>query len=185
MSRSRLAAAALLAALALPFAADAAVTVTGKPKVSFFATGSPGFLDIEGETSKITAADDGARLTFTVPMTSVSTGIDMRDEHMNNEYVQVAQFPNAVLAFDKAAVTWPTATGEKKEGTVKADFTIHGVTKPVDVTYTNARTKTGYRVNAKFNFDVSQHGIAIPSYLGVTVDPKMRTEVTLDLVDAQ
>ncbi len=185
MSRIRpLAAAALVAALALPLAANAALKVDGKPKVSFFATGSPGFLDIEGTTNTVTAADDGTKLSFTVPMTSVKTGIDLRDEHMNNEYVKVAEFPNAILTVDKAAVQWGANVGEKKQGTVPGEFTVHGVAKPVTVAYTTQKSKSGWRVTGKFDFDVAQHGIAIPSYLGVTVDPKMRAEVTLDLLDA-
>lgn len=180
-----LATTALLSALALPFAANAGMKVDGKPKVSFFATGSPGFLDIEGVAGEIAAADDGTKLTFTVPMKSVKTGIDLRDEHMNEEYVQVAQYPDAVLTVDKAAVQWGANLGEKKQGTVPGDFTIHGVTKPVQVQYTTQKSKTGFRVTGKFEFDVAQHGIKIPSYMGVTVDPKMRAEVQLDLVDAQ
>lgn len=176
-------AAALVAALAAPVA-HAAMKVDGKPKISFFAQGSPGFLDIEGTTSTITAADDGTKLTFTVPMSTVTTGIELRDEHMNNEYVKVAQFPNAVLSVPKASVQWGTNVGEKKSGTVSGEFTIHGVTKPVTVTYTTSKTKTGWKVTGKFEFDVAAHGIAIPSYLGVTVDPKMKAEVALDLVDA-
>lgn len=175
---------ALIGTLLLPAIALAGVSVTGKPKVAFFATGSPGFLDIEGTTSSITATDDGTTLTFTVPMSSVSTGISLRDGHMKDEYVQVATYPNATLSMTKSAVTWPTATGEKKTGSVSANFTVHGVTKPVTVSYTNAKTNAGYKVTAKFNFDVSQHGITIPSYLGVTVDPKMNAEVTMDLANA-
>lgn len=176
-------AAALVAALAAPLA-HAGMTVDGKPKVSFFAQGSPGFLDIEGVASSIAAQDDGTKLTFTVSMTSVTTGIALRDEHMNKEYVKVDQFPNAVLVLDKTAVLWGAAVGEKKTGTVNGEFTIHGVTKPVSVAYTTQKTKTGFKVTGKFDFDVAQHGIAIPSYLGVTVDPKMKAEVALDLVDA-
>jgi polyisoprenoid-binding protein YceI len=177
-------AAALVAALALPLAANAALKVDGKPKVSFLATGSPGFLDIEGVTNTVSATDDGTKLSFTVPMASVKTGIDLRDEHMNDKYVQVAQFPNAVLVLDKAGVQFGTALAEKKSGSVTGQFAIHGVAKPVTVAYTTQKSKTGWRVTANFTFDVSQHGIEIPAYLGVTVDPKMKSEVTLDLVDA-
>lgn len=175
---------ALLAALVLPLSAAAALKVEGKPKVSFFATGSPGFLDIEGVSGTAVVTDDGTKLSFAVPMTSVSTGISLRDEHMQNEYVKVAQFPNATLTVDKAAVQWGAAVGEKKTGSVPGEFNIHGVAKPVTVAYTTSKTKTGWKITGKFDFDVAQHGIAIPSYLGVTVDPKMRAEVAMDLVDA-
>lgn len=177
---------ALLLALALsfPLAAHAEMTLSGKPKISFFATGSPGFLDIEGVTSTATVADDGTKLTFTVPMTSVETGIESRDEHMNEKYVEVGKYPNAVLSLARSAVQWPANVGESKTGKAAADFNIHGVSKPVDVEYTVTKSKVGFRVKAKFKFDCSQHGIAIPDYLGVTVDPKMYAEVTLDLAGA-
>jgi polyisoprenoid-binding protein YceI len=182
--RSTLLRVALVGALLVPAVAMAGMSVTGKPKIAFFATGSPGFLDIEGTSSSMTATDDGSTLTFVVPMSTVSTGISMRDDHMNNEYVQIGQYPNATLAIAKSGVTWPAASGEKKSGTVSGNFTVHGVTKPVSVSYTATKTSTGYKVTGKFNFDVAQHGITIPAYLGVTVDPKMKAEVTVDLADA-
>ncbi|MDP2315488.1 MAG: YceI family protein [Pseudomonadota bacterium] len=183
--RRALVAAAIVgsAAMLAPSLAHAAMTVSGKPKISFFATGSPGFLDIEGESSTVTTTDDGTRLTFVVPMTTVSTGIDMRDSHMNDEYVQVAQFPNATLSLAKADVKWPAALAESATGTITGTFNVHGIDQPIDVTYTTKKSKTGYRVNAKFAFDCSKHGIAIPAYMGVTVDPKMTAEVQVDLVD--
>jgi len=177
-------AATALAVLALRSGpADAGVGISGTPKVSFFAVGSPGALDIEGVTNSITVADDGTNLTFTVPMSTVSSGIDLRDEHMNDKFVQIAQFPNVTLVLPKASVTWPTTLGEESNGTVKATFTAHGAPVQLDVTYNLKRSKTGYRAKGSFEFDVTQHGIAIPSYLGVTVDAKMKAQVTVDLVD--
>lgn len=181
-----LAAAGLVAAalvVVLPGLAQAAMTVSGKPKITFSAVGSPGFLDIEGVGSTATATDDGTTLAFVVPMKSVSSGIALRDDHMNNEFVQVAQFPNATLTLAKADVKWPVALAESASGNVTATFNIHGVGQPVAVAYTVKKSKTGYRVNAKFPFDVTLHGIAIPSKMGVTVDPKMTADVQFDLVD--
>jgi polyisoprenoid-binding protein YceI len=175
---------AIATALGAPLPAHAGISVTGKPKVSFFAAGSPGALDIEGVTAALTAADDGTKLVFTVPMKTVSTGIDMRDEHMNEKFVEVEKFPNAVLTVSKADVQWPATLAETRSGTVQAVFNIHGVDQPVGVAYTAQRTKTGYRVTAKFDFDASASNIAIPSYLGVTVDPKMHAAVKVDLIDA-
>ena len=54
----------LLPALLFASAALAGMRVDGKPKVSFFAVGSPGFLDIEGTSSDLVAGDDGTTLTF-------------------------------------------------------------------------------------------------------------------------
>ncbi len=164
-------------------AAEAAMGVTGKPKVAFFATATPGALDIEGDSSTVNVTDDGTKLAFAVPMESVHTGIDMRDDHMNNEFVEISKFPNATLTVARADLKFPTTLGETAGGTIKGTFNVHGVDVVEDVTYTLQRSKTGYRARASFKFDASQHGITIPSYLGITVDPKMNAEVTVDLID--
>jgi polyisoprenoid-binding protein YceI len=176
------AAAVALLAWWLPSSA-LAVSLVGKPKVSFFAEGTPGALDIEGEAGVVTLVDDGTTIRVTVPMASVHTGIDLRDEHMNAKYVEVARFPDVVLAIPRASLTWPAVGGPASKGSVAGTFTAHGVERPVTVQYTLVRKGAGYRVSAKFDFDVSQHGIEIPSYLGVTVDPKMRAEAVLELAE--
>jgi polyisoprenoid-binding protein YceI len=162
----------------------AAYTLSGTPRVAFHAAGSPGFLDIEGVTSALEARDDGSTLSFVVGLDSVSTGISLRDQHMKNEYAQTAQFPEATLTLPRSAVQWPASQGESTTGVAAATFTAHGVSRPTDVRYTLKRGRAGTHVNADFALDVRRHGIAIPSYLGITVDPKMTATVSFDLADA-
>lgn len=173
----------LAAAAFLAFApiAHAGMSITGKPKVTFQAEGTPGFLTFEGVTKSITLTDDGENLVFTVPMDTVETGISLRDDHMRRNYVQTDQFPNAVLTIAKSGVTWPE-TGNQ-EGTTSGTFEAHGVPLDITVTYSVKRTKTGYRVKASFPFNTSSHGMEIPTYLGVTIKPDMTAEVVLDLID--
>lgn len=162
----------------------AGMKVDGKPKVSFFAVGSPGFLDIEGTTSDLVATDDGTTLKFACKLDTVSTGIDLRDEHMKSKFMHTQNFPETTLSFAKSAVAWPTELGKGATGTLTAAFTAHGVSKDVPVEYNVRKSKTGFKVTAKFPFDIVQHGIEVPSYLGITVDTAMRAEVAFDLVDA-
>lgn len=173
----------VLAPLLAASPAEAALKVTGKPKVSFFAEGSPGALDIEGKGAVLALADDGTTLTFTVPWDSITTGIDLRDDHMKNKYLQVSQFPTVSLAVPKAEVKLPADGSAATTGTVTGQFTAHGVTRPVQVNYTINLTKAGYRVVARFNYNVSEHGIEVPSYLGVTVSAAQRAEVVFDMAD--
>lgn len=184
MLRARLAPAALaLALLTLPASALAAFKVDGKAKVSFFAEGSPGALDIEGKSDQLALADDGTTLTFTVPFTSVTTGIDLRDQHMKEKYLHVDRFPDARLSFPRAALQLPTEVGQATSGTVAATFHAHGVDQPVSVVYTLKKSKTGYAVDATFEYNASNHGIEIPSYLGVTVAPEQSARVRFDMID--
>ncbi len=170
------------ALLLLPLPALAAFTVAGKPKVEFFAVGNPGALDISAKAEVLNVADDGTTLTFRVPCTAVKTGIDLRDEHMCKNHVQSDTFPDVTLAFPRAAVTWPQDASEAK-GKVAAQFTLHGVSQPVEVTYAIKKSKIGYRVtSATFAFDATAHGIPKVIYAGVGVEPKMNAKISnLDL----
>lgn len=180
---------ALLAGLALAMGvataspAWAGMTLTGTPKVTFNATGSPGFLDIEGVTSTVKVADDGSTLSFAVPMTTVSTGIELRDDHMNEHYVEVGKYPDVTMKIPKASVQWPANVGDSTSGKVSGTFNVHGVDVPTDVNYTIKKGKTSTKVSAKFAFNTTSFGISIPSYLGITVDPAMTAEATIELVD--
>jgi len=164
--------------------AQAGMKIDGKPKVSFFAVGNPGFLDIEGESKDLACADDGTTLTFTHQVNTLTTGIGLRDEHMKSKFMHAEQYPTVSLSLAKAAVPWPAEVGAAASGTVPASFSAHGASQPTEVAYTIRKSKTGWKVTAKFPFDISKHGIDVPSYLGVTVETAMRAEVTFDLVDA-
>jgi YceI-like domain len=181
---TRFLSAALLAiALLSPAVADAGMKIEGKPKASFYLSGSPGFLSIEGVTSTMTLVDDGTRLVFTVPMSTVSSGIALRDSHMNKNYVHVDQFPNVILDIARADVVWPTEVGKTSTGKAAANFTAHGVMLPTSVAYDVTKTKTGYRVKGKFEFNTTAHGMVIEPYMGVSFDPDMYATVVVDLAD--
>ncbi|MBM4365666.1 MAG: YceI family protein [Deltaproteobacteria bacterium] len=174
----------LILALLLAPPALAALKVDGKPKVAFFAVGNPGFLDIEGESADLACADDGTTLTCDHALDTLDTGIGLRDEHMKTKFLQTEKHPKASIALAKASIPWPAEVGKEARGSVAATFTAHGVSQPATVNYVVKKSKTGWRVTAKFDFDISKHGIEVPSYLGVTVESTMRAEVSFDLVDA-
>ncbi len=77
----------------------------------------------------------------------------------------------------------PALAAFEAAGTIDAPFTAHGATETVRVEYTVRKSKAGWNIRAKFPFDISRHGIEVPSYLGVTVDATMRAEVVIDVVD--
>lgn len=174
---------ALLLALAAAPPALAAMQAAGPAKIVFHAMGSPGFLDIDGTTDDISVTDDGTQLRFSVRLDTVTTGIDLRDDHMKSKFLHTDRYPTAGLVVARDAVRWPTELGKAESGTIEAPFTAHGATRSVKVDYTIRRSKTGWNIRAKFPFDTSGHDIEVPSYLGVTVEPAMNAEVVIDVAD--
>jgi polyisoprenoid-binding protein YceI len=169
------------AMLCFPGVAAAGWSLSGTQKVSFEATGT--VMDMEGSSDKLRLSETGDQVVFSVAMNTVSTDNDLRDDHMQNKYVEVAKFPDAVVSLPKAEFKLPAAAGEKVKGTVKGTFTVHGVSKPVTVNYSAKRGDSSVKVEASFDFDVNQHGITIPDYMGVTIEPKMKAKASVELID--
>lgn len=145
-------------------------------KIEWEAKGTPGFLRINGTGTSATGTltTDGGKLngTLSVDLSKMKTGIDVRDEHTKNKYLEVGKFPNATLTFKDQPFV------EGKEATVEALLKIKTDEKPVKVTY----TKSGGKVSATFVFLLDSYpAIGTPNYQGVTVakDVKVTVEGTL------
>jgi polyisoprenoid-binding protein YceI len=150
-------------------------------KVTFEATGQPGFLSFEGRTTELAVRAEGGALRFVVPMRSVQTGISLRDAHLWDTYVEVGRFPEATLDLTPTELVWPSGPGDRTKGSAQAVFTVHGASSPVRVDYTLTGTATGATVTATFPFDVQRHGIGIPTYMGITIDGAMKASVRASL----
>ncbi|RYG63316.1 YceI family protein, partial [bacterium] len=150
-----------------PALAFAAFTKTGTPQVTFLATG-PGGLKIEGKTSELNVAEEGGNVKISVPLANVDTGINLRNKHMREKYLETDKFPNAELTVARSALQLPE-DGKEVSGTANGQLTIHGQTKPVAVRYTNRRSGKTYDVQGSTRVNMNEYGVTVPSYLGVTV----------------
>jgi polyisoprenoid-binding protein YceI len=176
----------LLAALLLSSPAFAATTFTNAPgtgNVEFLAVGKPSALKIHGNGAKPEAklSLDGTQLkgAIEVDLDKLDTGIDLRTRHMKEKYLEVAQFPKATLTLADAPVDAGfaqslTNSGEKK---FRGKLSLHGKEKEVIGTYT-AENGT---VKAKFPLTLSDFGINLPKYLGITVADTVDVDVEVPL----
>jgi polyisoprenoid-binding protein YceI len=155
--------------LSISAVGHAALSSPSETKVGFTATGPAG-LKIEGKTPDLTVADANGNLQLTVPLANLSTGIDLRDRHMKEKYLEVGKFPSAVLTVARSALKLP-AGGDQVELDVPGTLALHGTTKPVTVHYGAKADGGGFAANGKFNINMNDYGIQVPSYLGVTVKP--------------
>jgi polyisoprenoid-binding protein YceI len=179
-----------LFALGVSMAAAAFVFVPGDAgaqlksagaSVSFTAVGPAG-MKINGTTSELAVKDDAQKITVTVPLANLKTGIDLRDKHMREKYLQVAQFPNAELEVSRASLNLP-ADGSNAAGSGQGTMKIHGKSKPVTFKYTAKRAGTTYEVSGNVQVNVKDYGIEIPSYMGVTVKPDVDVAVKFTAKD--
>ena len=170
-SRMLLTMVVLLAAPAL-----AQVERTGGASSTFSGKG-PGGFKLEGTTDQVSLKDDGKTVSISVPLSTLKTGIDLRDRHMREKYLEVEKYPNAVLEVAWAAVQLP-ADGQTSTQTVPGKMTVHGKTHDVSVTYTLKRTGDTYDASGKVPLNLKDYDIILPNYLGVTVKPEIDTLTT-------
>lgn len=137
--------------------------------VTFVAIGKPGFLKIRGEGAQLngTATINGEKLTgdFKVSLAALTTGIDLRDEHMKNKYLDVAKFPEAALVLDPVTIS----TGDN-EYPFTGTLTIKGESKAIAGTLSLDLTAASASGSAEFKIKIGDYpAIGVPSHMGVTV----------------
>jgi polyisoprenoid-binding protein YceI len=147
----------------------AALSSPTDPHVTFDAAGPAG-MKIEGTTTDLAVADDGANVVITVPLGNLSTGIGLRDHHMKEKYLEVPKFPNATLTIARSALKVPRG-GEQTAADVPGTVQLHGQTRPVTVHYDAKGDGAAMGVHGAFHINMNDFGIAVPVYLGVTVKP--------------
>jgi polyisoprenoid-binding protein YceI len=127
---------------------------------------SPGPVSLSGELS--------------VDLTSLDTGIGLRNEHMHDHYLEVGRgsgYDHAVLSaiglgrIDPAAFQGRTAfTGT---------LLVHGTKRPISGQATIRREGRLVRVTASFPVSIADFGIPKPQYLGVGVRNEVSVSVSL------
>ncbi len=146
---------------------------------------------IIGATNKATGevrldGKGGGTVTLTVPVASMRTGIELRNEHLRGkDWLDAEKHPNITFKSKKVE---PVA--EKPEwADVTGDFTLHGVTKEMTLRVRwqplpeqatrNARFPEGKWVKFSTEFEVklSDHNVKVPDLTKVSDTWKVKATV--------
>ena len=157
----------LIASICLATFALADVEMIKIDEVGFLATGPAG-LKIDGRAKTIDVKTEGETVVLRVPLDSLDTGIDLRNRHMKEKYLDTNRYPPAELRVARAML---------KEGagqTGKGTFSVHGTTQDVALQYDVVKSAQGLSVKGNFDINLKAHDILVPNYLGVTVKPDVK-----------
>lgn len=122
-----------------------------------------------GGVVAVDAEKGSGKVKIRVPVASLRTGIDVRDEHLRSAYwLDVEKFPNIEFESTKASKK------DDKSWTVEGQFTMHGQSKPVtaevELTEIPAEIvrqqrwglKPAIRFRATFKIKLSDFGVKMP-----------------------
>jgi polyisoprenoid-binding protein YceI len=135
---------------------------------------------ISGTVRAETASPGAVGGELRVDLSSLDTGIELRNTHLREKYLEVArgaEFATAVLSavhLDKAGT--PTFRGQTP---FTGTLLLHGASRPV-AGQADIRAEGGdVRIVASFPVRLDDYGIAPPRYLGVGVKNEVQVKVSL------
>lgn len=155
--------------VSVPFTSQATSPSLGveSGKVEFLAIGKPSFLKVKGlgtaPKGTLTIENGKATGEFTFDLASLDTGIELRNEHMKDKYLEVAKFPKATVRFKDVTA----AEGSKQQ--IPAELELHGVTKPISLDAELKASGEKKVAHATFKFKLTDFEIAIPEHLGIRI----------------
>jgi polyisoprenoid-binding protein YceI len=167
----------VLVGIVFAFQMVSALTLeSSKGKTSFVAVGRPSAIKIKGEgvgpTGQIEVKFQGDQAEVNgeskVDLSTFNTGIQMRDKHMKEKYLETGKFQTATLLFKNVKIP---AENVRSNGQVEVtgQLTLHGLTKDIPVKL-NLKNKDGaLRAEAEFKIKLTDFAIEIPSFSGITV----------------
>lgn len=147
--------------------------------LEFIAIGKPAMIKIVGDSNGLTGSIDEVNKnvfsgTIDLNMNTLKTGIETRDKHMKEKYLEVEKYPTATL---KVKDVPSIREGKDLKQTVSLPLLLHGVEKNIEVSLNMKNTSGIYAGTAEFIIKLSDFSIAIPTYLGVKVADKVEVKV--------
>jgi polyisoprenoid-binding protein YceI len=117
--------------------------------------------------------------TLVVDLRTIDTGIDLRNEHLREKYLEV----DKGAGYDQAVLSEVTLQGLNTDapagkGSFSGSLMVHGVKKTVTGPVEIRQAGIGWRVRASFPVNLPDHNIEKPRYLGVGVKDTVQVSVT-------
>lgn len=119
--------------------------------------------------------------TITVPVASIRTGIDERDEHLRSpQWLNAPAHANAT--FEITGVRGATSLTANQDANLQVvgRFTIHGQTHEVTA---RVRAKWdgsgGLRLRARFSIELDDYGVSIPSVVRAKVSNEISIQIDI------
>lgn len=141
---------------------------------------------LSGSVSPGSAPTDPWLGEFVVELSGLDTGIDLRTEHMRNEYLEVNKGPDFARAvLSGIRLVGVAADQPAGKGTFSATLRLHGVERPVMGQVELRRSGQGLRARASFPLVLEDFKIAKPRYLGVGVTDEVTVQVSFETTSAE
>lgn len=146
-------------------------------KVEFKTKGWPNLVVIKGVGQGPAGAliEDNGKISgqISFDLTTLDTGIALRDDHMKKKYLEITQYPTSILTLKDVSLP------ENHQGAFHFTglLNLHGVEKEVSGQATLNKEGDQLVMSAKIPVKLSEFNIAIPNYKGITVAEDVKVDI--------
>lgn len=130
-----------------------------------------GFIILDDAGKKIVSAE------ITVPVKSLESGMSIRNNHMQNKYLEAEKFPNIVFSFSDSKIDFQTDTISKIPG----EFKIRDVKRPVVIDALIKSSPHEMKISSDFPIDITNYGIEQPKFAVVKMDTVVQVHADLQV----
>ena len=145
-------------------------------EVKFVATGKPSFIKAKGNApltnSEMTLKDNKLSGSFTVALDKLDSGIELRDTHLKEKYLQTQTYPKAIFSFKDVSLE-----SDNQTITVKGEFEFHGVKKEKEIEIEISKEGNQLNLVSDFEIKLTDYKVELPSFSGITAADKVKIDV--------
>lgn len=154
-----------------------------KSTVLFHAIGNPSFLKVDGFANQLqgefTIEKNMVKGTARIALENFDTGINLRNTHMKEKYLEVKSYPEAKFILESLKI--PQAlSSEKQSLDFKGKLTLRNKDKDIQGRVELVKKDSEISIRAEFKCKISDFNIKEPGYKGITVADEV--EVTVEAI---
>jgi polyisoprenoid-binding protein YceI len=120
---------------------------------------------VEGSAQAVAAGHEAKNVV--VKLDTLSSGIELRDEHLKKKYLETDKHPTATVNWAKG-----------RDGKFEGELTMRGQTQKIEGEY----SVSGSTLKAEFKTKASGYGIGKISYMGLGVKDEVGVAVEIPVV---
>ena len=154
----------------------------GTGSIEFHAMGHPSAIKIVGKGSaphgKLTITDSGITGESTFELASLDTGIEMRNKHMKEKYLEVQKYPQAKLTITQLKLAQPLSENQTLDHVpFTGKLLLHGIEAPVSGTAHLEKKGAQVSISAEFSLQIKNFKITEPTFAGISMADEVQVIV--------
>lgn len=114
-------------------------------------------------------------LYFEVDLTTLDTGIGLRNRHMRDNYLETDKFQYSSYEGKFKSIKKISETEFEVE--LDGTMNIHGITKPLPVKGKMMKTDNGFRIESQFEVKLTDYKIDVPQLMFMKISEVMKLNV--------